>query len=842
MGTAAERHASKLRRSLELFGEVHSLVIDIFYQEWPRRAWTERTTTLLPGGGSVFMGQTGNKPGLFMPPPLLSQNVRFEPQFWREVSEPEAFERGWLSQKRWQRIERLVSAFRPDAVILSGVFFVSLARRFSSLGIPVALHDDGFLEGLKTLGPLTASPYMLRWFEILGTQVGAKLQAEHSYVDQFWGEELNEIWRRSPKVGNELFRPMSIVPSDNERLTAFAEDDGTFLVVPPPPFVASSRLRDLMAEECMSIRLQGDVVPPLRFLGDDVPWFDYGPKLAAAAAIYFSVGPMPGIPSLLDEAARSGVRVFVPRAILTDISSGCAKKVVPVNNIRGFLQHASELLTDANRADSRRPDQGGGWTESCAQLRAALGALVRREIQASEAEQTNTKPFCRPLRMSLHMEPPSLIYVQPSGMLLMQLTIRNSVTVTETRVHGSDGSYLFGNVHVSPPESWLARHLEAAQIVPEHFTASGFTVEILSNDVVIERIAFTPGEIKKVKAEIASLNLEGGTSLKGIVRLDDTSGEETLALQIENQAVLMDAGQPQRLGNTSSFIYSFESNLDQRPGPNAQITILNGRDLEPVSQRPLILGEGAVCSNPWQNHRVTSMRDSHRGRRAWFIGNGPSLQTEDLDRIPEDDLVFAFNRFYLAYDRTRLREDFIVSADMLMIHDFGQEMIDVAAGLPLFCFQDQRPFEELIGDYIWLQPSTASLPIFSMRADRAIAIGGSSVFVALQFAFHLGIRDFVMTGMDFSFSANPHRDPRYPFPVCYDDGNHFIPGYRSARPWCPPTWCDIITGFLNARTSIEQAGGRIVNATRGGRLEIFERVDIDRLLEPSTSPHRHQTL
>ena len=74
------------------------------------------------------------------------------------------------------------------------------------------------------------------------------------------------------------------------------------------------------------------------------------------------------------------------------------------------------------------------------------------------------------------------------------------------------------------------------------------------------------------------------------------------------------------------------------------------------------------------------------------------------------------------------------------------------------------------------------------------------------------------------------RDPRFPFPVSYEEGNHFIQSYRGAKPWCPPTWRDISAGFLNARTAFEVTGGRVVNATRGGKLETFPRVDFDRLV------------
>jgi hypothetical protein len=122
-----------------------------------------------------------------------------------------------------------------------------------------------------------------------------------------------------------------------------------------------------------------------------------------------------------------------------------------------------------------------------------------------------------------------------------------------------------------------------------------------------------------------------------------------------------------------------------------------------------------------------------------------------------------------------------------------------------------------------------------MNPAAFVGVGGSSVCVALQMAHYMGLRDVVLYGLDYSFSMKLQFDPRYPFPVSYDDGNHFITSYRSAKPWCPPTWRDISAGFLNARVAFETTGGRVRNATRGGRLETFARADFDAVVAETGS-------
>lgn len=231
-----------------------------------------------------------------------------------------------------------------------------------------------------------------------------------------------------------------------------------------------------------------------------------------------------------------------------------------------------------------------------------------------------------------------------------------------------------------------------------------------------------------------------------------------------------------------------------------------------------------------QEAGLGALRGKHAGRRAWIIGNGPSVSLEDLDRIAsQNEPIFCFNRFYMAHGNTDLRETYLVSADTLMIADFGQEMIDKSGGLPVFCAEPAE-LPALEGDYLQVSKIDTSMPVFSTEADRYVHVGGSSVFVAMQLAYLFGIRELVTYGMDYSFNQTPVFDPRYPMPVCFDEGNHFIQGYRSEKPWCPPNWRDISFGFLKARTVFDSQGGRILNATRGGKLEIFERAVLEDLL------------
>ena len=223
--------------------------------------------------------------------------------------------------------------------------------------------------------------------------------------------------------------------------------------------------------------------------------------------------------------------------------------------------------------------------------------------------------------------------------------------------------------------------------------------------------------------------------------------------------------------------------------------------------------------------RLAAMRDTCADRTAWLIGNGPSVRTEDLDRIAHSGhLAFGFNRFHLAHDRTCLRPHFTVTGDRQMIEDFGDEIVGRSGGI-VFVAHERPP--GLAGEYCWVRQIGAFPSLFSRDASRHVTPGGSSLYVALQIGHFLGIRRWFLYGADFAFRFDRNSTAADGWRSATGDGNHFIPGYRGGRPWCPPSIENILPSFLAARQLMESEGGFIRNATWGGALEVFERISFD---------------
>jgi hypothetical protein len=251
-----------------------------------------------------------------------------------------------------------------------------------------------------------------------------------------------------------------------------------------------------------------------------------------------------------------------------------------------------------------------------------------------------------------------------------------------------------------------------------------------------------------------------------------------------------------------------------------------------VAARGIAKSHGAIGS--WigseldlTSPRLEAMRDAYRGQIAWLVGNGPSVRVEDLERL-KDRVTFGFNRYYMSHDLSELRPTFTVTGDRQMIEDFGQEIVDRSGGT-VFVAHDTLPF--LVGDYIWVRQLNYSPPLFSKHPATAVTPGGSSVFVAMQIAYWLGIRRFFFYGADFRFSFTRQVDQTDAYRAVAGDDNHFIKNYRDGKAWCPPSFRNIASAFLAARVLIESEGGFIKNVTRGGLLEIFPRMSFEEALE-----------
>lgn len=225
--------------------------------------------------------------------------------------------------------------------------------------------------------------------------------------------------------------------------------------------------------------------------------------------------------------------------------------------------------------------------------------------------------------------------------------------------------------------------------------------------------------------------------------------------------------------------------------------------------------------------RLKALKNIHSGRIGFLIGSGTSVRLEDLERLI-DQVTFCCNKFYLAYGMIKFRPTYTFVSDKQMIKDFGEEIVAKSKGT-VFINSPKRP--DLSGDFIWIRMNPYSNFSFSKNIFGNVHSGGGTLISALQVGYFMGITRFFLYGVDHDFKFVTNEKAKDIFWSAYGDRNHFIKNYRSGKPWCPPATKLIEKSFQICDKFLRSKGGWVKNATRGGKLEVLERLDFDHVLK-----------
>lgn len=371
--------------------------------------------------------------------------------------------------------------------------------------------------------------------------------------------------------------------------------------------------------------------------------------------------------------------------------------------------------------------------------------------------------------------------------------------------HGRDLSNAYVTHAATLPGGLL---LKAVAVLPDDVEADDLFVDIFSGDITLETIHLKDLDISPQTGGLISLEVDDYLATAN--HWSDAGN-----LIQHGKRLVQPTDQVERPGRPV-----FYETRSAWPMNRETLSVLPEEGC--VAQR-FTRFDSLCVGTPPSTPSLRELKGAYAGRRAWLIGNGPSVRLEDLDKL-EDEVTFCFNRFYLAHDSTRLRASFTVSGDKQMIEDFGDEIVAKSGGR-VFLANETPP--DVRGRYHWLRQVAGFPSLFSKDASVRVSPGGSSLYVAMQVGYYLGIRDFRIYGADFKFSFQRNRHSSDAFRTATGDGNHFIKNYRSGKAWAPPSVQNILSSFLAARTLIEAEGGRVLNTTHGGELEVFERLSFE---------------
>lgn len=233
--------------------------------------------------------------------------------------------------------------------------------------------------------------------------------------------------------------------------------------------------------------------------------------------------------------------------------------------------------------------------------------------------------------------------------------------------------------------------------------------------------------------------------------------------------------------------------------------------------------------------KIAAYKGKYVGKRCFLIGNGPSLRSEDLTRLHENgEITFAFNRVYNIFEDTPWRPSFYISQDEKMISGCADVVDKLPLRVKLIPIQLKWYHGIDIHDALWFnmnwQQTDDPLAFrFSDDAAKRLDCASTGMYTAAQLAAYMGFKEIYLIGVDHQFQISQNN--RGEIIVDNTVKDYFTDRYNEdkANLYIPNTEKSTLT-YIAMKRHCDDRGIQVFNATRGGKLEVFQRVDFEEVL------------
>lgn len=222
--------------------------------------------------------------------------------------------------------------------------------------------------------------------------------------------------------------------------------------------------------------------------------------------------------------------------------------------------------------------------------------------------------------------------------------------------------------------------------------------------------------------------------------------------------------------------------------------------------------------------KLAALKDSRKGERCFIMGNGPSLKQTDLTKLKNEN-TFGLNRIYLAFPEMGFETTYYLCVNDLVVEQTGEDIKKLT--MPRFVTTRALKWLEP-DDNLYFLYATYTGPTFAKDIRKRMWEGATVTYMALQTAFYLGFEQVILIGVDHYFATKGK--PNETVVSEGDDPNHFNAGYfGKGFRWQLPDLDTSERAYIMAREAYKAAGREVLDATIGGKLTVFPKVDYNSL-------------
>ncbi|MFI3163959.1 MAG: 6-hydroxymethylpterin diphosphokinase MptE-like protein [Bacillota bacterium] len=244
----------------------------------------------------------------------------------------------------------------------------------------------------------------------------------------------------------------------------------------------------------------------------------------------------------------------------------------------------------------------------------------------------------------------------------------------------------------------------------------------------------------------------------------------------------------------------------------------------------MMLWNGKVSKE--SKEKLELIKESFKGKRCIIIGNGPSLTIGDLEKV-QTEITFASNKIFDVFNQTSWRPNYYAIFDYVLPKNKNVQSKASLFGCDMKFFKRQSYLyaKNIKGNncYIntWVNNKYLKNPKFSDDLLSGIYGLGTVTYVLIQIAAYMGFTEIYLIGVDNQYSHMTTKDGQ----VVENHGakSYFVNSEDSDKRVPAAIW-EMDIAYMSAKNFCDKNGIKIFNATRGGNLEVFDRVYLDDIL------------
>jgi FkbM family methyltransferase len=214
-----------------------------------------------------------------------------------------------------------------------------------------------------------------------------------------------------------------------------------------------------------------------------------------------------------------------------------------------------------------------------------------------------------------------------------------------------------------------------------------------------------------------------------------------------------------------------------------------------------------------------------------IVGNGPSLNNTDLSLLKDQDVIVSNNVFLskelMAYATYFTTVNYLVAEQSSHHINRIKHIYKILPYWLSYCINPSENtfFVDAVG-----------YPEFSKDMFQNMSWRHTVTFFNLHLAYGLGYRRVIMIGFDHNYTQPKEVVEQDIIQDFAADVNHFHSGYFRGKKWQAADVDMMEEMYRLAKTAFEEDGREIINATVGGKLELFSRMRLEDALDVNKNP------